>query len=65
VMLGDSTFDCEAAGRTGVPTIAVLTGGFSEQELREAGAAGVYESPEAILEHFEETAFGLHASTDG
>jgi len=65
VMLGDSTFDCEAAGRAGVATIAVLTGGFSEQELREAGAADVYDSPEAILDHFEETAFGLHVSVDG
>ena len=34
VMVGDSTWDCEAAQRAGVQTIAVLTGGFSEQELR-------------------------------
>jgi hypothetical protein len=27
-----------------VPTLAVLTGGFSEAELREAGAADVCES---------------------
>ena len=44
VMVGDSTWDCEAAGRAGLETIAVLTGGFSEQELREAGATGVYAS---------------------
>jgi HAD superfamily hydrolase (TIGR01549 family) len=44
VMVGDSTWDCEAARRAGLETIAVLTGGFSEQELREAGAAAVYES---------------------
>jgi HAD superfamily hydrolase (TIGR01509 family) len=43
VMLGDSTWDCEAAQRAGVPTIGVLTGGFSEQELRSAGAACVFE----------------------
>ena len=43
-MIGDSTWDCEAAKRAGVQTIAVLTGGFSEQELRDAGAAGVHES---------------------
>src|SRR3954471_266680 len=30
VMIGDSTFDCEAAARADVPTVAVLTGGFSE-----------------------------------
>jgi phosphoglycolate phosphatase-like HAD superfamily hydrolase len=42
-MLGDSTWDCEAAKRAGVPTIGVLTGGFSEQELRSAGAVCVFE----------------------
>jgi HAD superfamily hydrolase (TIGR01549 family) len=58
VMLGDSTFDCEAAGRAGVPTLAVLTGGFSEQELRDAGAEDVFHSPREILDRFGETAFG-------
>ena len=40
VMVGDSTWDCRAAERAGVRSIGVLTGGFSEQELREAGARG-------------------------
>lgn len=44
VMIGDSTWDCEAARRAGVDTIAVLTGGFSEQELKDAGAVLVVES---------------------
>ena len=44
VMVGDSTWDCEAAGRAGIETIAVLTGGFSEDELRDAGASHVYRS---------------------
>src|ERR1700742_2559727 len=44
VMVGDSTWDCEAAKRLDVPTIGVLTGGFSEQELRDAGAVCVFES---------------------
>jgi HAD superfamily hydrolase (TIGR01549 family) len=43
VMVGDSTWDCEAAKRAGIETIAVLTGGFSEQELRAAGAVCVFE----------------------
>jgi HAD superfamily hydrolase (TIGR01549 family) len=43
VMVGDSTWDCEAAKRLEVPTIGVLTGGFSEQELRAAGAVCVFE----------------------
>jgi HAD superfamily hydrolase (TIGR01549 family) len=44
VMIGDSTFDCEAARRAGIETIAVLTGGFSEQELLDAGATQVFHS---------------------
>jgi HAD superfamily hydrolase (TIGR01549 family) len=48
VMIGDSTWDCESARRAGVDTIAVLTGGFSEQELKEAGAVLVVESVQEL-----------------
>jgi len=44
VMVGDSTWDVKAAEAAGMPTLAVLTGGFSEAELRGAGAADVFES---------------------
>jgi HAD superfamily hydrolase (TIGR01509 family) len=44
VMVGDSTWDVKAAQAAGVPTLAVLTGGFSAEELREAGAVRVVES---------------------
>jgi HAD superfamily hydrolase (TIGR01509 family) len=44
VMIGDSPWDVEAAQRAGVQTLAVMTGGFSREELCQAGAADVYES---------------------
>ena len=44
VMIGDSTWDVEAAARAGIKTLAVITGGFSEAELRAAGAVDVFES---------------------
>jgi HAD superfamily hydrolase (TIGR01509 family) len=44
LMVGDSTWDVRAAEAAGIPTLAVLTGGFSAEELREAGAAEVVES---------------------
>lgn len=44
VMVGDSVWDVKAAKAAGLPTLAVLTGGFSEAELREAGASDVVES---------------------
>jgi HAD superfamily hydrolase (TIGR01549 family) len=55
VMVGDSTWDCVAAGRAGIETVAVLTGGFSEAELREAGAAVVFESIEELRARVGET----------
>jgi HAD superfamily hydrolase (TIGR01549 family) len=55
VMVGDTTWDCEAAGRAGVPTVAVLTGGFSEAELREAGAVAVFQSIEELRGALDET----------
>jgi HAD superfamily hydrolase (TIGR01549 family) len=55
VMIGDSTWDCEAAKRAGLETIGVLTGGFSEEELREAGAAAVFRSMPDLREHLDET----------
>ena len=44
VMVGDSTWDIEAAARAELKTLAVLTGGFSEAELLDAGAVTVFES---------------------
>jgi HAD superfamily hydrolase (TIGR01549 family) len=55
VMVGDSTWDCEAAARAGIATVALLTGGFSEQELRDAGAAAVFETLEELSRHMADT----------
>jgi phosphoglycolate phosphatase-like HAD superfamily hydrolase len=55
VLIGDSTWDCEAARRAGVASVALLTGGFSEQELREAGAAAVFASIGDLLAGLDRT----------
>ena len=44
VMIGDTVWDVKAARAAGVPALTVLTGGFSEEELRGVGAADVVES---------------------
>jgi phosphoglycolate phosphatase-like HAD superfamily hydrolase len=54
-MIGDSTWDCKAATRAKLPSIGVLTGGFSEQELTEAGATIVFDSVEHLREHLSTT----------
>jgi HAD superfamily hydrolase (TIGR01509 family) len=55
VMVGDSTWDCEAAGRAGIETIGVLTGGFSVDELREARAVAVFRSLDELREALPDT----------
>lgn len=55
VMIGDSTWDIKAAERAGIQTLAVLTGGFGEDELREAGAAEVFESVDSLRERLDDT----------
>jgi HAD superfamily hydrolase (TIGR01509 family) len=48
VMIGDSIWDCKAARSARVRSIGVLTGGFSEAELLDAGASKVFASVEAL-----------------
>jgi HAD superfamily hydrolase (TIGR01549 family) len=56
VMVGDTPWDVEAAQKTGVPTLAVVTGGFSDQELTKAGAVAVFESVGELERRLDETA---------
>jgi len=55
VMVGDTTWDCEAAKRAGIQTVAVLTGGFSEAELCDAGAVAVFHSIEELRKALDDT----------
>jgi HAD superfamily hydrolase (TIGR01549 family) len=58
VMVGDTPWDVKAAARADVETIAVVTGGFAETELTEAGACAVFESVEELRQRLEETPLG-------
>jgi HAD superfamily hydrolase (TIGR01549 family) len=62
VMIGDSTWDCKAATRAEIPSIGVLTGGFSEQELTEAGASVVFDSVEHLRQHLHNNSLSDTAS---
>ena len=48
ILIGDTVWDVEAAKRAGIETLAVLTGGFSEAELLEAGAKEVFSSVDEL-----------------
>jgi HAD superfamily hydrolase (TIGR01549 family) len=54
VMIGDSVWDVEAADRRDIPTIGVLTGGYSRQELLDEGAVAVYVDPADLLDHLDQ-----------
>ncbi len=56
VMVGDTVWDVIAALRAEVKTIGVLSGGFSEAELRGAGAVDVFESVAELRERLDATA---------
>ena len=58
ILIGDTPWDVKAAEKAGVPTAAVLTGGFSEQELRDAGAIAVVHSIEDLRQRLADTPLG-------
>lgn len=45
VVVGDSVFDVQAAKEAGMPAIVVRSGGFGDDELRDAGAVALYDTP--------------------
>ncbi|MBT0995256.1 HAD family hydrolase [Cellulomonas sp. DKR-3] len=49
VFVGDTVWDVEAAGRAGVPCVAVRSGGIGDDELTGAGAIAVYDDVAALL----------------
>jgi HAD superfamily hydrolase (TIGR01549 family) len=58
VMIGDTRWDIEAARKAGIETVCVITGGWSVQELRDAGAVAVFESVQELRERLDETPLG-------
>lgn len=55
VLIGDTPWDIKAAQRAGVPTLAVLTGGFGPEELSESGAAAVFQSVDELQTQLADT----------
>ena len=55
VVVGDAIWDIEAANAAGLYSIGLLCGGFGEDELRRTGAGLVFETPQDLLDHLDET----------
>lgn len=58
VVIGDTPYDALAAGKINMETIGVLCGGFSEEELLDAGCVAIYTSPADLLDHYDESVLG-------
>ena len=54
VVVGDSVWDLLAARRAGCLGIGLLSGGYGQEELEQAGAYRVYQDPADLLLHLDE-----------
>jgi HAD superfamily hydrolase (TIGR01509 family) len=52
IVVGDTPYDAEAAGKAGLHTIGVLCGGFPEQDLRQAGCIAIFQDPADMLKQY-------------
>jgi len=59
IVVGDSPYDAEAAGKLDLRTIGVLCGGFPEKELRAAGCIAIFGGPADLLARYNETPIAL------
>jgi HAD superfamily hydrolase (TIGR01509 family) len=55
IVVGDTPYDAQAAGKINLRTIGVLCGGFPEAELKRAGCIEIYKDPADLLARYEET----------
>jgi HAD superfamily hydrolase (TIGR01549 family) len=56
IVIGDTPYDIEAAGKAGLRTIALRCGGFPEETL--AGAVAIFDSPADLLARYAESPLG-------
>lgn len=55
IVVGDTPYDIEAANRCGIATIAVRSGGFADQTLRDAGAVALYADVAELLANYADS----------
>lgn len=56
VMIGDTPYDAEAAGKAGVGLIALRCGGWGDTDFD--GVLAVYDAPADLLAHYDESPLG-------
>ena len=63
MVVGDSPYDAIAAKKANLPTIGVLTGGFSHKTLMDAGCVAIYQDPADLLDNYPQ--FISQVKTEG
>lgn len=53
ILVGDKLHEAKAAGKVGLPTIGLLCGGTSEEQLRGAGCTEVYRDCSELLAQYD------------
>ena len=53
IVIGDTPYDAQAAGKINLTVIGLLCGGWNEQQLRKAGCIAIYREPADLLEHYD------------
>jgi HAD superfamily hydrolase (TIGR01509 family) len=56
VAVGDTPYDAEAAGKSGLRMIGVLSGGFPAEQLTAAGCVELYRDVAELLDKYEQSA---------
>jgi HAD superfamily hydrolase (TIGR01509 family) len=59
IVIGDSPYDAEAAGKAGLAALGVLCGGFPEADLGAAGCRAVYRDPQDLLDGYDRSPLRL------
>ncbi len=54
LVVGDTPYDAEAAGKAHLKIIGVLCGGFAKADLERAGCAAIYSDPADLLKNYRE-----------
>jgi HAD superfamily hydrolase (TIGR01509 family) len=62
IVVGDTPYDAEAAGKAGLRTIGFLCGGFPEADLRTAGCFQIYKDPADLLARYDSSPLASDAT---
>jgi phosphoglycolate phosphatase-like HAD superfamily hydrolase len=58
-VIGDTPWDAQAAAKAGLSMIGLMSGGWTEDELRRYGCIAVYRNPADLLAQYDRSPLGI------